>query len=298
MNEAKPMYEVLVVDDSPVYRKLVEQVLSCEKYSLTFARDGAEALRLFEECSPSFVITDLILPDFSGIELCQRLRSDASRPYTYVIVMTGNTEKGNLVKGLEAGADDYLTKPFDPAEMLARMGVGRRIVELNRELAAKSKKMEEAARTGPLTGLPNRRAIEEWAARQLRGSTRHGFALWIVVGDIDSFKTLNDSFGHDGGDLVLQAFADVLKYACSGHVRPAGRRRIRIGIDCGSLPGTVREYVVFAVWAEREGDCESRRGGVACHEEQEFSALLRKADQMLYEAKHAGRNCVRVCYPE
>ena len=121
------------------------------------------------------------------------------------MVAKRNTEKGNLVKGLEAGADDYLTKPFDPTEMLARMGVGRRIVELNRELAARSKKMEEAARTDPLTGLANRRAIEEWAVRQLRGSMRHGFPLWIVVGDIDSFKTINDSFGHDAGDLVLQA---------------------------------------------------------------------------------------------
>ena len=93
MSEAKATYEVLVVDDSPVYRKLVEQVLSCERYSLAFARDGAEAMRRFEERPPSIVITDLILPDFSGIELCQRIRADASRPYTYVIVMTGNTEK-------------------------------------------------------------------------------------------------------------------------------------------------------------------------------------------------------------
>lgn len=310
MSEAKATYEVLVVDDSPVYRKLVEQVLSCERYSLTFARDAAEALRVFEERSPSIVITDLILPDFSGIELCQRIRANSSRPYTYVIVMTGNTEKGNLVKGLEAGADDYLTKPFDPTEMLARMGVGRRIVELNRELAARSKKMEEAARTDPLTGLANRRAIEEWAVRQLRGSMRHGFPLWIVVGDIDSFKTINDSFGHDAGDLVLQAFADVLKkntraadmcgrlggdefvlvltYVQKDKIeKTVNRFRERFASTSFSLPGqSVKVTASFGV------------AGVACHEEQEFSALLRKADQMLYEAKHAGRNCVRMSYPE
>lgn len=232
------LYEVLVIDDSPVYRKLVEQVLSCERYSLTFARDAAEALRVFEERSPSIVITDLILPDFSGIELCQRIRADSSRPYTYVIVMTGKTEKGNLVKGLEAGADDYLTKPFDPMEMLARMGVGRRIVELNRELAARSKKMEEAARTDPLSGLANRRTIEEWAVRQLRGSMRHGFPLGIVVGDIDSFKAINDSFGHDAGDLVLQAFADVLK------------KNTRAADMCGRLGGD--EFVLVLTYVQKD----------------------------------------------
>src|ERR1700752_4157030 len=211
MNAPGSIYDVLVVDDSPVYRKLVEQVLESQLFSLHFARNGKEALQLIEEYSPSIVLTDWMMPDFSGPELCQRIRADQSRPYIYVILMTSNTEKRNVVKGLEAGADDYLTKPFDPGEMLARMGVGRRIIELNRELAAKSRKLEEAARTDPLTGLPNRRAIEEWATKQLRGAARHGFRLWVVLGDIDNFKTINDTFGHDAGDIVLKTFADVLK---------------------------------------------------------------------------------------
>src|SRR5580692_11681546 len=206
MNQAIHKYEVLVVDDSPVQRKLVEQVLSSEEFSLAFARDGTEAMKAYKECSPCMVITDWMLPDFSGFELCQQIRSDPSRLYTYIIVMTSNTEKGNVVKGLQAGADDYLTKPFDPGEMLARVGVGRRIIDLNRELAAKSMKLEEAARTDPLTGLPNRRAIEEWAFKQLRGAARHGFSLWVVVADIDSFKTINDTFGHHAGDIVIKTF--------------------------------------------------------------------------------------------
>jgi PleD family two-component response regulator len=208
-NTAK--YEVLVVDDSPVYRKLVEQVLYAEPYSLLFARNGREAVQMFEEHEPCIVITDWMMPDISGPELCQRIRADQARPYTYVILMTSNTEKDNVVKGLQAGADDYLTKPFDPGEMLARIGVGRRIVDLNRELAAKSAKLEQAARTDPLTGLPNRRAIEEWAAKQLRGAARHGYSLWVVIGDIDNFKSINDTFGHDAGDAVLKTFAEGLK---------------------------------------------------------------------------------------
>jgi len=309
MSEAKPAYKVLVVDDSPVYRKLVEHVLPSDTYSLVFARDGVEALRMFEEHAPSIVITDWVLPDFPGIELCERIRADKSRPYTYIIVMTGNTEKSNLVKGLEAGADDYVAKPFDDGEMLARVGVGRRIIDLNRELAAKSQKMEEAARTDPLTGLPNRRAIEEWASRQLRGSARHGFPLWVVIGDIDCFKTINDTFGHDAGDVVLKTFADLMK------------KHTRASDMCGRLGGD--EFVLVLTHIESvqieqtidhfrerfaelsfplhgESVCVTASFGVAgvlCNDLQEYGALLRKADQMLYEAKRAGRNCVRVCHP-
>jgi two-component system, cell cycle response regulator len=306
MSQPTAPYELLVVDDSPVYRKLVEQVLSSQPYSLLFARDGAEAIKLFEDRSPSFIITDWMLPDFSGFELCQRVRADNSRPYCYIIVMTSSREKGHVVKGLEAGADDYLTKPFDPEEMLARIGVGRRIIDLNRELAIKTQKMEEAARTDPLTGLPNRRAIEEWAAKQMRGAARHGFPLWVALGDIDNFKQINDTFGHDAGDIVLKTFADLLK------------RCTRASDICGRLGGDEFVLVLTHVEASNIEETVNRfRGhfaalsfplqgksvqvtasfgvaGVESNESQEFGALLSKADQMLYEAKRAGRNLVRV----
>jgi len=258
-------FEVLVVDDSPVYRKLVEQVLSAEPYVLRFARNGAEAMRLFLEHSPCIVITDWMMPDFSGLELCQRIRAENSRLYTYIILMTSNTEKENLVKALGAGADDYLTKPFDPGEMLARIGVGRRISELNRELDAKSRKLEEAARTDPLTGLPKRRAIEEWTAKQLRGAARHGFRLWVVLGDIDNFKTINDTFGHDAGDIVLKRYSEE-QHARLGHLRAPGRRRVPLGADARGgrqhrinrepVPGAVCGTVVRVCGAERERHSE------------------------------------------
>jgi two-component system, cell cycle response regulator len=302
-------YEVLVVDDSPVQRKLVEQVLSSEPFRLQFARNGEEALKLFEERTPCIVITDWMMPDFSGLELCQRIRADKSKPYTYLILMTSNSEKENVVKGLEAGADDYLTKPFDPGEMLARIGVGRRIIDLNRELDAKSRKLEEAARTDPLTGLPNRRAIEEWAARQMRGAARHGFPLWVVLGDIDSFKTINDTFGHDAGDIVLKTFADLLK------------RNTRASDICGRLGGDEFLLVLTHVETEHlEGTINRFReqfaalsfplqgqsvkvtasfgvAGYHSSDPQDYTGLVRKADQMLYEAKRAGRNLVRVSMP-
>ncbi len=309
MSSPNSNYEVLVVDDSPVYRKLVEQVLASEPYSLLFARNGAEALELYQQHSPCMVITDWMMPDFSGLELCQRIRADNSRPYTYLILMTSNTEKGSVVKGLQAGADDYLTKPFDPGEMLARIGVGRRIIDLNREIALKSEKLEEAARTDPLTGLPNRRAIEDWAARQLRGAARHGYWLWVVLGDIDCFKTINDTFGHDAGDIVLKTFGDVLK------------KNTRASDICGRLGGDEFLLVVTHVEPEQveatinrfreqfaalsfpfQGQSVSVHAsfGVAgfhSNSAADFTALVRNADQMLYEAKRAGRNLVRVLLP-
>jgi len=309
MSLSVPNYEVLVVDDSPVYRKLVEQVLSSEPFTLFFANNGEEALKIYQEHSPSIVITDWMMPDFSGLELCQRIRADQTRPYTYLILMTSNTEKGNVVKGLEAGADDYVTKPFDRGEMLARIGVGQRIIDLNRELAAKSEKLEQAARTDSLTGLPNRRAIEDWAAKQLRGAARHGFSMWVVVGDIDNFKTINDSFGHDAGDVVLKTFADVL------------RKNTRASDSCGRLGGDEfllavthvdRAHVQTTVNRFREQfaalsfplagqsvnvTASFGVAGFQGREVRDFSALVRKADQMLYEAKRAGRNLVRVAFP-
>ena len=309
MSSPASNYEVLVVDDSPVYRKLVEQLLAAEPYSLIFANNGTEAMDLFQQHSPCMVITDWMMPDFSGLELCQRIRSDNTRPYTYLILMTSNKEKENVVKGLQAGADDYLTKPFDPGEMLARIGVGRRIIELNREIALKSQRLEEAARTDPLTGLPNRRAIEDWALRQLRGAARHGYWLWVVLGDIDCFKTINDSFGHDAGDIVLKTFADILKKNTRtsdicGRLGGDEFLMVVTHVEPNQIEGTVNRFrEQFAAlsfpFQGQSVNVQASFGVTGFHSKDamEFSVLVRKADQMLYEAKRAGRNVVRVSLP-
>ena len=306
MTASAPKYEILVVDDSPVYRKLFEQLLCDPKYSLTFASNGSDALQIYREKPLSIVITDLIMPDISGLELCERIRADKSDAYTYIILMTSNKEKHGVVKGLEAGADDYLLKPFDSSEMLARIGVGLRITDLHRQLEQKSAQLEEAASTDLLTGLPNRRAIEEWANKQLMGAARHGFPMWVVLGDLDSFKEINDTYGHEAGDTVLRTFANTLK------------RLTRISDMCGRLGGDEFLIVISHVSADnielainrfREmfaalsfpfvGQSVSLTAtfGVAGSESgdlKDFDVLVRKADEMLYEAKRAGRNCVRI----
>jgi len=299
-------FKVLVADDSPVYRKLVEQALSQDACSVCFASSGREALEIFEREHPAIVITDWVMPDLTGIELCQRIRADANAAYTYLIILTSHAEKENVVKGLSAGADDYLTKPFHRDELLARVRVGQRLIDLQRQIEAKNRLLEELALTDPLTGLPNRRAIESWATRQLSGAARHGFPFWVVLIDLDHFKNVNDTYGHDAGDTVLKRFAEILK---------ANTRRSDI---CGRIGGeeflqvlTHADEQNVRVVLERLRQEFSRENfqlnghsvsvtasfGVAGFwgkTAPEFAQLVSQADTALYRSKHLGRNRIEV----
>jgi diguanylate cyclase (GGDEF)-like protein len=300
-------FKVLVADDSRIYRKLVEDTLSEKQYALLFAKSGREAIDLFSEHQPSLVITDWMMPDLSGIELCEHIRNHSRQAsYTYLIILTGITEKDKLVKGLAAGADDYLTKPFHSDELLARVGVGHRIVELHRQLEAKNLLLEELALTDSLTGLPNRRAIEAWATRQLSGAARYGFSFLVVVADLDHFKTVNDTHGHDAGDKVLKKFSDILK---------TNSRRSDI---CGRIGGeeflfilthTTQEnarVVIERIRAELQAtkfDFGGSRitvtasfglAGFAGTQAPDFNRLVSQADAALYTAKRSGRNRIEI----
>src|SRR5437016_6896163 len=229
-------FKILVADDSPLYRKLVEETLAHEQYAVCFAKNGREASDLLAVHHPALVITDWEMPDITGIELCGHIRRDQAS-YTYVILLTSNTEKDQIIKGLAAGADDYLTKPFHSGELLARVAVGRRIVELHREIQGKNRLLEELALTDSLTGLPNRRAIENWAVRQLNGAIRHEFPFWVVMADLDSFKNVNDTYGHQAGDIVLKRFAELL------------RANTRASNMCGRIGG--EEFVAVVTHTEK-----------------------------------------------
>ena len=306
MTEALSKLTVLVVDDSPVSRKLVEHALEDQAYSAVFAQNGREALELYAKHAPSIVITDWMMPDLSGLELCQHVRGDGQRPYTYIIVLTSKSEKDNVVEGLGAGADDYLTKPFDPSELLARIGVGRRTVELHREIEAKNKLLKEMAYTDALTGLPNRRALEEWASRQVHGAARHGYSLWAVHADLDDFKSVNDSHGHDAGDQVLKKFAMILK----GNTRASdisgrmGGDEFLWVITHGEEKGirTTVERLREQFFSQKfcfgsDGISVSASFGVCGFrgsKPPEFLELVKRADEVLYAAKHAGRNQIKI----
>ena len=211
MSQGEEKFKILIVDDSPVSRKLVELPLLEKGYEVIIATNGRSGVELFEKHRPDVVITDWMMPDLTGKEICQRIRASSEDPYTYIIVLTGQTSKDNLVEALALGADDYLTKPFHRGELLARVGVGARITGLHRQIERKNKLWEGLALTDALTGLPNRRAIEDWASTQLSSAARHGFSFWVALADLDHFKQVNDTFGHDAGDAVLKKFGRILK---------------------------------------------------------------------------------------
>lgn len=303
MNPNGNEFKVLVIDDSPVSRKLVELLLTQKQYRFISAKTSQEAIRLFEEHRPDLVIMDWMMPDLSGEALCRRIRSIAQDVYTYIIVLTGQTDKGCLVKALEAGADDHVTKPFHPGELMARVAVGVRTLEAHRKIETKNTLLEKLALTDALTGLPNRRAIENWAACQQSGAARHGFSYWVVVADLDHFKQVNDSFGHEAGDAVLQKFSKILK---------DNTRRSDL---CGRLGG--EEFLLVLTYAAQEdalavierirrelertlftfGGCTVRvtasfgLAGFEGHQKPSiFSKLQALADAALYTAKREGRN--------
>jgi two-component system cell cycle response regulator len=306
MQAGEQKVKVLVADDSAVSRKLVEHTLSEKQYNLVFAKSGRETVELFAEHHPALVIVDWIMPDLTGLEICKHIRSKTHASYTYIILLTGKSEKESVVEGLAAGADDYLTKPFHPEELIARVGVGLRIMELQREIEVKNALLQELALTDALTSLPNRRAIEEWATRQLSGAARHRFSFWVALADLDHFKTINDTHGHDAGDTVLKAFSQILK---------ANSRRSDI---CGRIGG--EEFLLVFTHATEQGakDVINRvRAELAATKFKfdgnsltvtasfglvgfvgtrapDFSRLVAQADTALYSAKRLGRNRVEV----
>jgi diguanylate cyclase (GGDEF)-like protein len=295
-------FQVLVVDDSEMYLKLIEHTLSREFDCVHQARNGREALEIFERERPALVITDCMMPDVGGLELCQRIRA-AQSSYVYIIMVTSISETENVVKGLAAGADDYLTKPFHTDELLARVKVGRRLIDLQRQLEEKNRLLEHFALTDSLTGLPNRRAIEAWATHELPASLRHGFSFWVVLIDLDHFKRVNDAYGHDAGDRVLKVFADILRsntrssdisgriggeeflhvitHADETHMpMVVERTRARLHGHTFVFNGTV--VTVSASFGVAEFD---RSAPVPA-----FSELVARADRALYRAKQLGRN--------
>jgi two-component system cell cycle response regulator len=302
MDPTSQRFKVLAVDDSAIYRKLVEQSLSGERYAVLSAKNGREALDLFAKHQPAVVISDWNMPDIGGLELCRRIRQDFQDCHSHLILLTSNTDKEQVIEGLAAGADDYLTKPFHSGELVARVGVGRRIVELHRQIQAKNRLLEEMALTDALTGLPNRRAIDVWAPRQLSAAARHDFSIWAVMADLDLFKKVNDTYGHDAGDTVLKSFSEILK------------SNTRQSDMCARLGG--EEFLVIITHSDKEGvktvierirkQFENTRvivgtaaitatasfgiAGFRGTKLPDLDALVARADTVLYAAKHNGRN--------
>ncbi len=204
-------WRILLVDDEPTQRLIMARLLRRAGYEVETAGNGHEALRLLEGGSFPLLITDWEIPEMDGIALCRAVRERIVNSYVYTILFTARDAVEHVVAGLQAGADDYLTKPVVEPELIARLTTGKRIVTLERSLRAANDENRRLSITDPLTGAYNRRYMMEQLPRELDRAARYGRQLSVIMCDIDHFKNVNDTHGHLIGDEVLKLVAGTLK---------------------------------------------------------------------------------------
>jgi len=292
---------VLIVEDEVVSRRLLEVFLLRLGYEVVSVSSGKEALGVLEgPQAPSLVISDWMMPEMDGLELCHRTRDIQTAGYIYFIMLTSRMEKKDIIKGLEAGADDYLTKPFEQEELRCRLKIGERIVNLEMRIM-------ELANTDSLTGVLSRRAFMERCRIEIQRCNRECAPISLILADIDHFKRVNDQYGHQVGDMVLQKFAGQLSESSRPYdfvARYGGEEFVVClpGIDCqqaGLVAERMRRLVEafsLTVPASTDGFLISASFGVASlhiGSEECPEPLIGRADCAMYQAKHEGRN--RVC---
>lgn len=202
MDEAP--FTVLVVEDHPDQRELLAIVLQREGYKVVTAANGLEALEKLETENIQIALSDIMMPKMDGFELIKRIRTNSALKSIYLILITARIQEGDRVRGLDLGADDYITKPFSFSELLARVRVGSRVVQYQKHL-------EYQTQVDSLTGLFNRRAFEKKIHEEFERSKRYHNPLSVLILDIDNFKTINDTYGHHGGDAALVKISETFR---------------------------------------------------------------------------------------
>ncbi len=288
---------ILVAEDDRFFRKILAKRLEAAGHRVTLTCNGQEAWEAIQDCAPELLLTDWMMPHMDGYELCRRVKAEPAYKAVYCILLTAKGGVVDKISALDIGADDYLIKPCDNGELLARVRTGLRVYRL-------CARLEEVSVTDPLTGLRNRRYLDQRLEEEISRSRRHHTPLSLVMIDLDHFKAVNDQFGHPIGDTILSAVGRLL----TQRVRH-GEVAARIGGDefAVLLPSTdLKGARAFADWVEEalhelaadleecEGLVVSGSAGVAQLESGWSSAdLIKAADASLYEQK-LGHNRERV----
>ena len=295
---------ILVVDDHEDNVELLRARLEARGYRVDAASDGQQALdRVFAD-PPDLVLLDVMMPRIDGMEVARRIKAEPGLPFVPVMMQTALDTTEHMVEGLDAGADDYIAKPINFAELEARVKALLRIKALQEELGRANAELRRVSQTDGLTGVDNRRHIEERLTEAFEHAARLNEPLAVVMTDVDHFKSVNDTHGHQAGDAVLRQVAESL--------RESAREIDRVGRYGGEeflvlLPGAnladARRFAERArqAVAEREFTYDGgalRRtlsAGVAAWPHPEIrhqEALVKAADEALYAAKTGGRNRV------
>jgi diguanylate cyclase (GGDEF)-like protein len=302
-------FRVAVVDDDPAIRRLVRLLLTRSGYDTVEFGMGEEARQQLVTIPWDLAILDRRLPDMDGVELCHQLKSDPELRNRYIIMLTGEDDQADKVQGLDLGADDYITKPFQYPELMARIRAAKRIVDLQKELLESNRRLERLSITDGLTKLYNHRHLQDELARAFEESQRYQRPLSFVIVDLDFFKKVNDTYGHAVGDDVLKAISNIFQSS----IRTTDLAARYGGEEFAlMLPETVLEDAIN--FAEKirsiieSTAIETQAGpisatvsiGVATVPHARIRSakeLIVAADKALYRAKKNGRNQVQADLP-
>ena len=296
---------ILIAEDDFTSRTMLAAVLKKGGHVVTEAVNGVEALtKLQAPDAPHLVILDWMMPEMDGVEVLRRVRALETEYPPYLIMLTSKDGKADIVAGLDAGANDYLSKPFDAGELRARVEVGCRMVAMQAALIESRKALLYQATHDPMTGMLNRRAILEHLHKELVRVHRLGEALAIGMCDIDHFKQINDTYGHQTGDDVLRGLSLILNESLRPYDsvgRMGGEEFLVIapmktGTECTSLFDRLRLRVADHRIRTRSGDLSVTVsiGVVLAATASTVDAVLEASDVAMYQAKNGGRNCVVV----
>lgn len=291
---------ILVAEDDSFSAELLQKNLQEIGYEVVLAEDGADAWHILQSDNPPrLALLDWVMPSMDGLEVCRKVRRTGG-PYVYIVLLTAKTETAEVVTGIEAGADDYMKKPYDLDELRARLRAGIRIVELEERLRYQ-------ATHDILTGLLNRPAILEALKAEFQRARRAGTALSVAIADLDEFKKINDNHGHLVGDDVLRETAERMRFALRSRDvigRYGGEEFVAVFPACDLAEGAgtaerVREYIsAEKIVADSSKISVTVSMGVADAQGfNDYESLIRAADDALLRAKCGGRNRVELARP-
>lgn len=299
---------ILLVDDDRFMRTVLCQTLQDAGYRVSQAVNGKEALELCSNNYFPIILTDWVMPEMDGVEFCRTFRERPAESYSYLILLTSQDGKDKLIAGLEAGADEYLTKPVNEAELMVRLKTAQRILDLESSLQKSLEEIKQLSTRDALTGVFNRGYLDQHLPNEIRRADRYIRDLSLIMMDLDHFKKINDTWGHQAGDAVLQhctrIIAGTIRHEVDWVARYGGEEFVLIlpetdQIGCNVVAERLRSLIAHTPCTFRDqqlavtasfgtitrAPSDTLEGATA-------DQLLNLADQCLYQAKQQGRNRV------
>jgi two-component system, cell cycle response regulator len=300
--------KVLIADDDTISRRILQVALTKWGYETVATQNGREAWEVLQQTdAPRMAVLDWMMPELDGIEVCQEVRKQSGQSYTYLLLLTSKSHKAEIIAGLNAGADDYLTKPVDLEELRVRLQAGRRILDLETKLVAAQEELRIQATHDVLTGLWNRAAVLQALEQEIVRAKRERTSFGVVLTDVDSFKLVNDKYGHIAGDRVLEETAKRMHAVARPYDvvgRYGGEEFLIVCPGCNeSDVVTVAERIRESVERDPVEIAPGKAipvtlslgvtvGGI--HGAEDAATLVKLADAALYRAKDRGRNRTEV----